>query len=185
MLESLRTFVHWADALLHVDCTREKCDAVYTVVDHRLGEEKQQAEQAKESRKESSKFFQDLIVSTMPAIIEVLTKPKPSPTIRFEPERDDPDMHDPAEGSVHIGRRPVVVDRQDQREPAYQPAAPDPNPPEIRPEEVQLMNKIDELVRTVPSSLAQLSQRMNVIEKRLFDLEAFSGKPSNLQNPSA
>ena len=184
MLESLRTFVHWADALLHVDCTREKCDAVYTVVNHRIGEEQEKAEHAKEARKESAKFFQDLIVSAVPAIVTALTQEKPKtghPTIRVEPYYPtEPEGEDPRD-SVHIGRRPVVVDRQDQQPPSA--PEPDLNPPEVRPEEIQIMNKINEALRTMPAHIASLSHRLDELNERLRNLESFTGSNNNL-NPT-
>lgn len=141
MFKDVRRFIRWADAVLDADRTRDKCEAVYESVEQRCKAEEQEQVKVEEASKDSSRFFRELLVTSVPTIMKILS-----------------DNFDKPKTEIHVGRPPVVVDRGEQGDPERSQA---PVGAVLTPEAASM---IESLLHSIPKVLQLFEKRLSVLE---------------------
>lgn len=170
MFQTLRDFVHWADALMNVDRTAHKCNDVYDEVNEQLEAE----EKAAKSSKETAQIYVQLLTSLMPTIVQLLTKEEKKPVYPAYPIGCHPHVASKVEEyePVHVGpryvppaqrdaARPVVVDRDEQGDQGKAPAAAPASPSSAQPMQTVLTEAV---LRNISRSINELNKRVTTLE---------------------
>lgn len=110
MLNGLRGFVRWLDAVLNADHTRVMAEEAYEQMFEEMEQKAAACKERKEAKEKNSAFLQNLLLTTLPEVIKTFSGASKPPAVRIG---TPPTMGIEMDRPVTIHRpRPAVDDTQ-------------------------------------------------------------------------